>query len=63
MTEQAVNDFLEHLGVVPDEDVYLEHFGVMGMKWGIRNNKGTKSSNRKRTKPKETKTYSSAKTS
>ncbi len=55
MTEQTVNDFLEHFGVVPDEDVYLEHFGIKGMKWGITNKKGSKSSSRKKAKPKKRK--------
>lgn len=25
--------------MIIDEDVYIEHFGVMGMKWGVRNDK------------------------
>ncbi len=36
--------------MIVDEDIYLEHFGVKGMKWGIRNNKGNAESNQKITK-------------
>ncbi len=36
--------------MVIDEDVYLEHYGVKGQKWGVRK---SKSSNTKTTKPKK----------
>jgi hypothetical protein len=39
--------------VVVDEDVYLEHFGKKGMRWGVRNkasNKSDKSTRQRRTK-------------
>ncbi len=29
-----------------DEDIYLEHYGVKGMQWGIRNDRRSQRSNK-----------------
>lgn len=39
------------MGLTISQEVYLEHYGVKGMKWGVRKDRTTSSSSRERRKP------------